>query len=98
MQIAHSADRWADGMDSPYRYDPPQFPSSVDSLTPCRIDMSRAFEDTSHALPFLSSKTMHVNPLTEDEVKLRLGTTDLKNVRNCRHSLAITISTVLTIT
>ena len=72
MQMAHLADRWADGLDSPYRYDPRQFPSSVDRLTPCRIDMSRAFEDVSHALPFLLSDTMPVNPLTPDEVKLRL--------------------------
>ena len=77
--MAHSADRWADGLGSPYRYDPPQFPSSVDRLTPCRLDMSRAFDDASHALPFLStttaavpSTTMPVNPLTPDEVKLWL--------------------------
>ena len=46
-------------------------------LTLCRIDMSQAFEDTSHALPFLPAKTMPVNPLTPDEVKLRLWHTGL---------------------
>ena len=65
-KMAHSADRWADGLDSPYRHDPPQFPSSVDGLTPCRTDMSRAFEDTSPVLLFLPSKTTYVNPLTPD--------------------------------
>ena len=53
MQMAYSVDRWANGLDSPCRYDPPQFPPSADRLRPCRIDMSRAFEDIPPALPFL---------------------------------------------
>ena len=64
MQTAHSTDRRADRLDSPYLYDPPQFPPSVDRLTSCRIDISRAFEDTSHALPFLPSKTMPLRGLS----------------------------------
>lgn len=81
MQMAHSADRslrlGAVELGSPYRYATPQFPSTVDRLTPCRIDMSGAFEDAPHAelfppTPAVPSTTMPVNPLTPDEVKLRL--------------------------
>ena len=43
----------SNGLDSPYRYDPPQFSSFVDTdrLTPCRIRMSRALRIHIHKCP-----------------------------------------------